>query len=563
MLKSRVQERSTNSSLSLTGVRVVSDAGFESEELTLELSAGDFGLLTGPGGSGKSLLLEALAGIDRPGVRAQGEIIWHGAQPVQSKGGSPRFALIPQDTRLAALPTDRVTTLLGGKVLAEQWLPRVGLDPARLCPLAIRVLSAGERTLVLLARALARPYDVLLFDGYGETLDPSGRGLMLDLLEEACQAGKIVLLTTRERTPSGLSATHVHHLGTGSHEVAVPLLRKPKPTKVFHRSPLLEVQHVHVSRGRPGLLARGVFSRGFLPGLSRARMAFPLQGVTFFVRRGETLVLLGPSGSGKTTLLETMAGLRSPEQGRIRVSGVDVSDYRGAQLHRVQREVQLVFQDATSVLDGERTVEAHLLEAAALNPTTTGTPTSWLERLGLPTRLLELRADALSASEAARVDLVRSLAVGPKAILFDEPRDAALGSDAAVLTSLIASEKEQGMSFLLATSEPNIARSLADSVAILHRGHIIEFGRRSHVLGRPAHPETPGILAGGAGTGLADPRDVPLHCPFAGTCSRSIPRCSEEEPLLVPVSGAGERHRVACFNPQPYEPGGRASMTHA
>jgi ABC-type dipeptide/oligopeptide/nickel transport system ATPase component len=199
-----------------------------------------------------------------------------------------------------------------------------------------------------------------------------------------------------------------------------------------------------------------------------------------------------------------------------------------------------------AVLDGEMTVEEHLLEAGRLGHKSANSASVWLERLGLAERLLTVPADVLSSSEAARIDLARSLAVSPRAILFDEPRDAAIGADGGLLTSLISGERAKGTSFLLATSEPDLARQIGDRIAILDSGLLIEMGPREAVLKRPAHPRTLDILAGNPCPQVMQ-KTVPKGCPFTPDCPRRIPKCELELPHLIPVAGA-QHHRAMCFN---------------
>jgi len=216
-----------------------------------------------------------------------------------------------------------------------------------------------------------------------------------------------------------------------------------------------------------------------------------------------------------------------------------------------------VFQDATAVLDGNRTVAAHLLEAQSLGGDRSHSPAAWLERLGLSPRLLRAPADQLSASESQRIDLARSLIVSPRLVLFDAPEVSGAESDGGLIASVLASEKANGRAFLVASSNPEIAKSLADRIAILHAGRVIELGTRDEVLNRPGHPVTWAMLHGGE-IAPSDPT-APCHgCPHTPLCARrQLPQCNEREPMLAPLlhrpddseSVVPGQHRVACFQP--------------
>jgi ABC-type glutathione transport system ATPase component len=219
--------------------------------------------------------------------------------------------------------------------------------------------------------------------------------------------------------------------------------------------------------------------------------------------------------------------------------------------------VQLVFEDASSMLDGHRTVQAHLEEAMSLGKGLHGSPTEWMERLGLSPRLLQAPADQLSASEGQRVDFARSLVVAPKLILFDAPEISGAAEDGGLLAAVFRAEKSQGRAFLVATSKPELARSLSDRVAVLYAGRIVELGSTRQVLERPGHPLTRAILSQEP-IPEHDPTKPKVGCPFVSKCARrQLPQCDEKEPMLAPLhsisspeSGSEPApHRVACFHP--------------
>lgn len=534
------------------GVRGTS--GFETERLTFDLDRGQACAVVGRPGSGKSLIFESLAGIVRPHTETLGTFT------------SPGRALVPQDARLAALPTDRVWSLVGisglgvrlQQVAGTRWptsesedratvlMERLRLSPDRLAELSFRDLSATERRGILLCRALLSSPSVLLFDGWDEMTDGPTRRAIADLLRERMQEGLSVIFSSRRHPLRDFPEAKVVALGAiEPEEVPVPLIQKPTETSP-HTHPLLELNRLGIAKPRLRLL--------------RPRPpALPIDGATLFVRHGETVVLLGAAGSGKTTLLQTIAGLHAPSRGTILVSGHDVTYARGRRARRLRRDVQLVFQDAPSALDGNRTVEALLEEAMTLVDSRAYSPGEWLERLGLPQRLLRARADQLSASESQRVDLARSLVVAPRLVLFDAPGMSAADCDGGLLASLLSAEKAQGRAFLIATTDPEVARSLADRVAVIHAGRIIELGTSREVLDHPGHPVTQALVMGNA-IAPTDPTAPSMGCPHVRLCERrKLPFCREQEPMLAPLidpdhaedgPAAGQR-RCACFNPLP------------
>lgn len=508
--------------------------------------------LIGRAGSGKTLIFEQFVGVARPGVEALGEAHFG------------RVSWVPQDARLAVLPTDRVWSLLdlnGFKIHLKQLtganltqsptalraldlLRTLNLDPERVAEMPFRELSVTERRCVLFARALLATPDVLLLDGWDEQMDGPSRRTFARVLREQMSHGLSVVLASRRYPLPDFQETRALSLeDADGPEAPVPLLSKTSP-KTPHEHVLLEVNRLTVERKRLGML-------------KRRAPAFALDGATLFVRHGEALAVLGVGGAGKSTLLEAISGLTQATRGTVRVDGNDVTQARGRRIRRLRRQVQLVFQDAASVLDGHRTVQAHLEEAMALKRGLPGSPREWLERLGLSPRLLRAPADQLSGSEGQRVDLARSLVVAPKLVLFDAPEVSGAGEDGGVLAALIRTEKAQGRAFLIATSKPELARSLSDRVAILHAGRVVELGPTEEVLERPGHPLTRALLSNDT-IPAHDPTRPVAGCPFVSQCERrQLPHCSEKEPMLAPLtplSGSSTElepgtRRVACFHP--------------
>lgn len=533
---------------------------FQSEPCTLQLNTGEIGFITGPIGCGKSLVAEALARVRRPDVELLG-----------AHRAPQGVSFVPQDPRLAVLATDRVSTLfeavhrahaLGRRAWTSFWtrptwrddaealLERLRLTPSRLWGLEFRELSSSERHRVLLGLAIAEKNPLLIYDGAAEGLDPTDRVRVTELLSELLGRGTTILATARRPGSLDLPESHCVNLGEATgRSSALPLLRRQEAVETVPGAerPRLVVERLRVARGK---LQLG----------GRKREAFPVDGVNLQILPGETLVLFGGAGSGKTTLLEALAGLVRPHSGRVVLRDRDVTWATGARAARLRRQVQLVFQDAAAVLDPRRTVSEHLGEARRLaeaqpGPVGADSAAEWLDRLGLPERLLELSADHLSAGEAQRIDLARSLVLGPELVLLDAPRVSGADTDGGTLAALMLALKRDGRSFLVATSDPAMAATLGDRLAVLHAGRIVECGPTASVLNHPAHPLTAALLAGR----LPAPTD-PCHplrgCPHVASCARRVlPECDAREPSLTAVAkSTSERsteHRAACFHPLP------------
>jgi ABC-type glutathione transport system ATPase component len=532
------------------GVRTTS--GWRSRTVTATVRSGECLVLHGRFGSGKTLILEQLCGILRPAVESVGT------------SSAQRIELVPQDARLAVLPTDNVWSLVGmrgWRVRAQQLIGQrfplsaeeeravalmkaLRLDPVRLVELPFRELSVTERRSILLVRALLRNPLVTVLDGWDEQTDAPTRRATADLLRQKMLEGMALILSSRQLPLRDIDATQIIPLEEPSPpgEGAVPLLKKPTE-RAPHEHALLQVNRLELDKPRLGFL-------------KRRAPAQVLDGTSLFVRHGETLAVLGIGGSGKTALFHAISGLERATRGTIFVENHDVTEARGRRARRLRRDVQLVFQDSASILDGYRTVQEHLEEALSLRRTPAGTPAEWLERLGLWPRLLRAPADQLSAAESQRVDLARSLILAPKLVLFDAPEVSAAGSDGGIIAALLQSEKASGRSFLVGTADPELAYNLGDRVAILHAGRVLELGTRQEVLDHPSHPLTQALLSGHR-LPLFDPTAPTAGCPYVLECSRrQLPECQQTEPMLAPIHGSADggdqetgQRRVACFHP--------------
>ena len=502
--------------------------------IDLSLRRGEGLVLVGQMGAGKTLLVESLAGIRRPGVQRRGQSGFRDAAGLPTGG---KTSLCPQDWRLGALRTDQVHTLLRDRDLrAGDLLERLEVDLERTHKLELTALAAGERLRVLLACAVAEGPDLLIVDGAADALDPRLRGVVGDLMEAEISKGTMVVVTSRDAAHWTSRSFRQVELGpaVGSELVAVPLVQKrPQETRTVASPPVLAVSELDVERQRSGLWARG-------------KAALVVDDASMFVRKGEILVLLGPSGSGKSSLLGAMAGQLPAQAGRVRVSGVDVTFGRGRSVGSAKRRVQLVSADVGRGLDPSLTVGEHLRRALPLKASASAV--SWLDRLGLAPHLADLSPDVLSEGEGFRLALGLALAREPRVVLLDAPRSGALDADGGILTGLLLAEKAQGKSFVLATSDPGISRSLADRIAILDAGRVLEFGPTALVLQKPAHPRALTLLRSEAGP-VHDPRAPHPACHMAGACPREIERCSTERPELDFVPGTTRNHRAACFSP--------------
>jgi peptide/nickel transport system ATP-binding protein len=233
-------------------------------------------------------------------------------------------------------------------------------------------------------------------------------------------------------------------------------------------------------------------------------------GVGLHVEPGEILGLVGESGSGKSTIAGAVTGLIAPDHGVVRVTGTDIH-HAGRRAGRlVRRRIGAVFQDPLSSLNPRATVAASIAEPIRLHRALRGSEVDervdeLLEMVTLPTNLRGRYPHELSGGQRQRVCLARALALDPELLVADEPTSALDVSVQARILDLIRSlQRQQRFACLFISHDLAVIEQLADRVAVMHRGHIVEQGPTGAVLNHPLHPYTRRLLAAAP---VADPTE--------------------------------------------------------
>ena len=272
-----------------------------------------------------------------------------------------------------------------------------------------------------------------------------------------------------------------------------------------------------------------------------------LRGVMLRVGHGESVALVGESGSGKSTLLRVIAGLEKATTGTVEVTG--------------EQRPQMVFQDAGASLTpwlsvGELIAErlrGRKLSRAARRDAVIEV----LDRVGLPADVAKSRAGQLSGGQRQRVSLARATVVPPAVLLCDEPTSALDVSLAASVLNLIGDlRRGLDMSVVFVTHDLSVARVVADRIAVMYLGRIVEIGPAEEVIGNPTHPYTRALVDAIPDLGResrvlpgepASPLSPPTGCAFHPRCPVAVDACSGDELDVRLVGKSGGTHQVACI----------------
>jgi oligopeptide/dipeptide ABC transporter ATP-binding protein len=302
---------------------------------------------------------------------------------------------------------------------------------------------------------------------------------------------------------------------------------------------------------------RGVFSP--------APVVHAVDGVDIEVRRGETLGLVGESGSGKSTFARLAAGLISPTAGTVSFDGVDLATLGRAQLRRMRRDIQVIFQDPFGSLNPRRRVGSIIADPLLIH----GTP-----RRDVPRRVEELMGlvglnpehhnrfpVAFSGGQRQRIGVARALALEPRLVICDEPVSALdVSVQAQIINLLQRLQRELDLTYVVISHDLGVIEHIADRVAVMYLGRIVEVAPVAELFAAPRHPYTRAVLDAVPTAGTRDlpppmrgdvpsPMAPPPGCRFHPRCPLAQPDCEREDPELVPRAGDGVEHQTACLHP--------------
>ena len=292
-----------------------------------------------------------------------------------------------------------------------------------------------------------------------------------------------------------------------------------------------------------------------------------VDGVSFSLRKGKTLAIVGESGCGKSTLARLLARLIEPTSGSVLLNGENVSTATSKQLLRMRRDIQVVFQDPYACLNPRHSIGQSIGTPIRIQKTMSRTDErhrvfELMDLVGLSTEHYNRFPHEFSGGQRQRAGIARALALQPKVIIADEPVSALdVSIQAQILNLLEKLQADLDLSYVFIAHDLSVVRHIADEVAVMYLGKIVEIGTPEAVYGAPSHPYTRALMSAVPVpnpqlaskrkriilTGdVPSPVNPPSGCRFRTRCAKVQDICAVEEPLLI---DRGQGHLVACHFP--------------
>lgn len=291
-----------------------------------------------------------------------------------------------------------------------------------------------------------------------------------------------------------------------------------------------------------------------------------VDGVSFSVKKGETLGLVGESGCGKSTTGKAILQLNRPTAGSVEFEGTDLTQVKGRSLRQFRRRMQMIFQDPYASLNPRMSVGSIVSEPLTIHGLAKGQRKERVEELlqtvGLNPYFSSRYPHEFSGGQRQRIGIARALAVEPEFIVCDEPVSALDVSIQAQIINLLQDLQEEfGLTYLFIAHDLSVVRHISDRVAVMYLGHIMEITDRDQIFENPLHPYTKALLSA---VPIPDPAlerereriiltgDVPSPlappsgCVFHTRCPIVIDECKTETPEWRNVGTASEEHWVWC-----------------
>jgi peptide/nickel transport system ATP-binding protein len=555
--------------------------------------------LVGESGSGKSMTALALMGLVPEPLRiARGSVTLSGAEvtglserALRDIRGA-RIAIIFQDPSSALNPVFTV-----GDQIAEAWrihrggsrgaarsravaaLDEVGIpDPALRANAYPHQLSGGMRQRAMIAMALINEPEILIADEPTTALDVTVQAQILQLIK-ALQARRDMAMLFISHNLAVISevADEVMVMRSGkivergSTETLFASPREPYTKALIAAVELRRNAQSPQPLGATILEAADLTKRFAIrePGLFGRRRGEvqALTGVSLALRKGETLAVVGESGSGKSTLAKTVLGLHPSDGGTLTLGGRTMEAHAAARPAEIRRRLQMVFQDPYASLNPRLTAGDTIAEPLVIHRIGTAAErraksAEAARAVGIDPASLDKYPHEFSGGERQRIAIARAVVAEPELIIADEPMSSLDVTIQAQVIDLLQTLKQRlALTYLLISHDLAVVAHMADRVAVMYGGRIVELADSESVFANPQHPYTKVLIDSAPRIGRARAHGVavrgeaasavhpPSGCPFHPRCPKVKEICRTQRPSLTAIGAAPSAHAAACHYP--------------
>lgn len=333
-----------------------------------------------------------------------------------------------------------------------------------------------------------------------------------------------------------------------------PAMLRQQPDRGGPAQPLLTVRALTKSFALPS------------PFWRKGRSFQAVKGVSFQVEKGRTLGIVGESGCGKSTCARLISGITPADAGKILLDGEAFWEPGATISREARRAIQMVFQESASSLNPRMTIGETIAFGARVHGMSRREAdqlaAELLDGVGLaPGEFQDRFPNQISGGQRQRVNIARAIAVAPRLLILDEPVSALDKSvEAQVLRLLVDLRRKMALTYIFISHDLNVIRFIADDVAVMYLGEIVEMGAVEHVFSRPSHPYTRALLASRLPLDPAEsPKAAPLQgepagpgtvrggCAFRPRCELARDICAEQAPSLAAADGREPHHQVSCW----------------
>ena len=511
--------------------------------ISFALQRGKTTAIVGESGSGKSVTARAILNmVPRPGAIAGGRVIFRpdeseptdlttlhprGKAIRSIRGGrigmifqEPMSSLSPVHTIgsqvIEAIRLHRDIGRREARSLAREMLEQVEIPkPERALDQYAFEFSGGMRQRAMIAMALSCRPDVLIADEPTTALDVTTQAEILDLMGRLQhELGMAIMFITHDMGVVAEISDDVVVMESGivveRGETAALFARPAHPYTQKLLGAVKRLEEPATEKVRPEPEAPEVLQvdelklhfhkrEGFLQRVTDTTKA--VDGISFTIRKGESLGLVGESGSGKTTVGRCIARVYEPTAGAIKFNGVDLSSIGRKELRTCRRHIRMIFQDPFASLNPRMTVKQIVGEPLTVHGLATGQElegrvAGLLAEVGLDAGMMERYPHAFSGGQRQRIVVARAIALEPRVVIADEPTSALdVSIRTQVLDLLLRLQAEFGLSFLFISHDMAVIRYFCDRVAVMYRGRIVEIGETESVITDPQHPYTKALLS--------------------------------------------------------------------